>query len=329
MSDYATVRWGILGAGSIANSLAKGAQACPTATVVAVGSRDQSKADAFADKYGIPNRHDSYEKLVQDPEVDVVYVSTPHPFHKEHSLLALNAGKPVLCEKPFTINAAELEEVIRVAGEKGLFLMEAMWTRYFPVMAKVRELVKGGAIGEVRMLLADFGFRAGFNPESRLFDPALGGGALLDVGIYPISLSSMLFGEPDRISGLATMGETGVDEQSAMVLGHPGGALSVLSTAVRTNTPHTATILGTDGQISIPTNWWKPDRLTLSRSGQPDEVIELPGDPAGFVYEVEEVGNCLRAGKLESDILPLDESLAIMRTMDTLRAQWGLKYPTE
>lgn len=329
MSTLPKVRWGILGPGSIANSLAKGVAALPDAEVVAVGSRDKARADSFADKYGIPTRHGSYQALVEDPNVDVVYVASPHAYHAEHALLALNAGKPVLCEKPFTINAKQLEEVVRVAREKKLFLMEAMWTRYFPVMAKVRELIRDGAIGEPRLVEADFGFRTDVNPRGRLFDPALGGGALLDVGVYTVSFAHMVLGAPDRMTGLATMGETNVDEQSAFILGYPSGALAVLSTAVRTNTPHVATINGTAGRITIPTSWWKPDRLILARSGQPEETIELPANPAGFMYEAEEVGRCLRAGKLESDVMPLDESLAIMRTMDTLRAQWGLSYPME
>jgi dihydrodiol dehydrogenase / D-xylose 1-dehydrogenase (NADP) len=329
MIDKPIIRWGILGPGSIANSLAKGVSALPDAEVYAVGSRDPIKAELFADKYNIPVSYGSYQELVDDPAVDVVYVATPHPYHAEHTLMALNAGKPVLCEKPFTINRGELERLVRVAREKKLFLMEAMWTRYFPIMVKVRELVKAGAIGEVRMVQADFGFRAEMNPNGRLFDPALGGGALLDVGVYPISFAHMILGTPDRITGLATMCETGVDEQAAIVLGFPGGALALLSTAVRTETEQAAQVIGTEGRISIPTSWWKPNILILSRTGQSDETIELPGNPAGFVYEAEEVGKCLRAGKLESDVMTLDDSLAIMHTMDTLRAQWGLKYPTE
>jgi predicted dehydrogenase len=329
MTDFATVRWGILGAGSIAKSFSKGVNALPDAQLIAVGSRDAAKSNTFADEFGIKNRHAGYDALVNDPEVDAVYVATPHPFHKEHSLLALNAGKPVLCEKPFTINVGELEEVVKVARERKLFLMEGMWTRYFPLMYKVRELLKEGAIGEPRMLQADFGFRSGINPEGRLFNPELGGGALLDVGVYVTSLASMVFGEPERITGLTTLGETGVDEQSAMVFGYKSGALSVLCTAVRTNTPHVAYINGTDGRITIQSPWWKPEKMTLSRSGKPDEEINLPMESSGFNYEAAEVGRCLRAGKLESDVMPLEESLGIMRTMDTLRSQWGLKYPME
>src|SRR5215813_12044980 len=193
MNKLEVVRWGILGAGSIANRLAEGVLVLPDAKLTAVGSRSQEKADAFADKYGIPNRHASYDALVNDPEVDVIYVATPHNFHKEHSILALNAGKHVLCEKPFTINECEAKEIVSVAQAKGLFVMEAMWTRFFPIMGKVRKLLKAGEIGEPYLLHADFGFKGTFNPEGRLYNPNLGGGALLDVGVYPISLASMIF----------------------------------------------------------------------------------------------------------------------------------------
>src|SRR5258708_32154904 len=296
---------------------------------MAVGSRDQAKADAFADKYGIPNRYAGYDALVNDPKVDVIYVATPHPFHKEHSLLALNAGKHVLCEKPFTINEGEAREVVDFAKSKRLFIMEAMWTRFFPLMGTVRKLLKAGEIGTPYLLHADFGFKGSFNPEGRLYNPNLGGGALLDVGVYPISFASMVLGEPERVTGLATLGQTGVDEVSGMAFSYGNGALSLLSTSVRVNTAQTAVIMGTEGKLSMHAPWWKPDTMTVSRSGKEDEVINLPYSSSGFNYEVEEVGDCLRSGKLESDIIPLDESLAIMRTMDTLRAQWGLKYPME
>jgi predicted dehydrogenase len=329
MNDLQTIRWGIIGPGSIAKSFCRGVAVLPDHQVVAVGSRTQEKADVFGEEFHVPRRHGSYQALVEDPEVDAVYVATPHPYHQENALQALDAGKPVLCEKPFTLNEGQLSELVEVARSKNLFLMEGMWTRFFPLMYRVRELLKEGAIGEVRMVQADFGFRAGFDPKGRLFAPELGGGSLLDVGIYVLSLSSMVLGEPDRITGVATIGETGVDEQAAVTLGHPSGAVSLLFSAVRTNTPHVAYINGTDGRITIHSPFWKPEKLTLSRSGQPDELIELPMEGSGFNYEIAEVGRCLRAGKTESDVMPLDESLSLMRTMDRLREQWGIRYPTE
>lgn len=323
------VRWGILGTGNIARKFATGLSVLDDATLVAVGSRTKASADTFADQFSIPHRHSSYGDLVGDPEVDVIYIATPHSLHKRNMLLCLQAGKAVLCEKPFTINAGEAQAAINAARSRRLFLMEAMWTRYLPIMVEVRRLIAEGAIGEVRMVAADFGYRAAFDPERRTFNPALGGGALLDVGVYPISLASMLLGAPDRIASLAELGQTGVDEQSAMVLGYPGGQLAVLYTAVRTNTPQDATIMGTEGFIRIHSQWWVPKAMTLHQAGKEPQLIEMPLTGNGYNYEAAEVHACLRAGKLESDVMPLDETLAIMQTMDRIRAQWGMRYPME
>lgn len=325
-----TIRWGILGTGRIANTFATALAELPDAELVAVGSRTQESAQQFADKYGAPHRHGSYQALANDPDVDAVYVATPHPLHRENSVLCLGTGKAVLCEKPFAINAGEAEGVIAFARQRGVFLMEAMWPRFLPLWVTVRQLLADGAIGEVRMLAADFGFRTAPNPQHRLLDPALGGGALLDVGVYVISLASMIFGgAPSQVTGLAHLGETGVDEQSAMVLGYEGGRLALLAAAVRTRTPVEATIMGTDGLIRIHPRWYTPTGLTLSRPGQPDEEIEAPIAGNGYGYEAIEVGRCLREGLTESATMPLDETLAIVRTMDRLRAQWGLHYPME
>ena len=322
-------RWGIIGLGSIARKFAEGLKSVPGAELAAVGSRSQEKADKFGDEFGAARRHGSYEALAADPDVDAVYVASPHSKHKEDALLCLGAGKAVLCEKPFTINAAEAAEVIRAARERNVFLMEAMWTRFTPVMGKVRDLVKEGAIGEVRMVQADFGFRAGFNPQSRLFNPDLGGGALLDVGVYCLSFASMLLGTPEQITGVAHLGETQVDESAAMLLRYPQGEIAVLAAAVRLNTPHAATVLGTAGKIRVHPPFWIPKTLTLSRDGKDDETIELPYAGNGYNYEAQEVQRCVGQGLTESPTLPLGETLAIMQTMDTLRAQWGVKYPME
>jgi predicted dehydrogenase len=322
-------RWGILGAGNIAKKFCTGVQALSDHELVAVGSRDQSKADQFGDQYNIPHRHSSYEALAADPEVDAIYVATPHPMHKENTLLCLRNGKHVLCEKPFTINAGEAKEIIDEARRLKLFLMEAMWTRFIPAVVEAKRLIDDGAIGQVRMINADFGFRAGFNPASRAFDPALGGGGLLDVGIYPLSLASMLLGRPNRIASLADIGQTGVDEQSAFILGYPAGQLATLYTAVRTNTPQDAVIMGTDGMIRLHPPFWVPKKLTLTQSGKGAQEMEIPFEGNGYNYEAAEVANCVRAGHLESAVMTLDESLQIMETMDAIRAQWGMKYPME
>ncbi len=323
------IRWGILGTGGIAAHFATGLGSVPGAAITAVGSRTQEAADRFGERFGVPRRHGSYAALAADPEVDVVYVATPHTLHRANSLLCLGAGKAVLCEKPFALNAGEAAEVIAAARARGLFLMEAMWSRYYPAMVRARELLAAGAIGEPRLLHADLGFRATVNPVGRLFNPALGGGALLDVGVYPVSLASMIFGEPTAIASQAHLGETGVDEQAGMVLSYAGGQLAVLYTSIRTLTPHEALIMGTAGMLRLGLDWHKPNRLTITKPGQPEEVIPLPFEGNGYNYEAIEVGDCLRAGRRESAAMPLDETLAIMRTLDTIRAQWGLRYPGE
>ena len=322
------VRWGILGTGNIAHQFAKGLDDLPDTRLMAVGSRSQESADAFAEEFGIPNRHPSYEDLAADPEVDAVYVGTPHPFHLENTLLCLEAGKAVLCEKPFALNLAQAQAMVEAARKHRAFLMEAMWTRFLPHMTKVRELLTGGAVGELRMLQADFGFRTDFKLEHRLFDPALGGGALLDVGVYPVSLAQHLFGPPVEITSLGNLGATGVDEEAAILLRHEQGQLALLATATRLQTPHLAILDGTAGRIELK-DWWRPTDITLYRDGKEPETITVPCPLNGYTYEALEVGRCLKEGKLESDLLPLSESLEVMTTLDTVRAQWGLRYPGE
>ncbi|MBK9709935.1 MAG: Gfo/Idh/MocA family oxidoreductase [Kouleothrix sp.] len=323
------IRWGILGTGRIAGVFAEGLAGLDDAELVAVGSRSAESAAAFGERYAVPRRHASYAALAHDPGVDVVYVATPHTLHRENTLLCLGSGKPVLCEKPFAINAAEAASMIAAARERGLFLMEAIWTRFLPHIVRLRELLAAGALGELRMLRADFSFRTEVDPRSRLFDPALGGGALLDVGIYPVSLASMLFGRPERIASMADLGTTGVDEQAALIFGYSNGRMAVLTTATRTEAPHEALLLGTEGMIRLHHAWWRPTTMTLSADGRPDEQIDVPASGNGYGYESAEVMRCLRAGLRESDTIPLDETLAIMRTLDEVRAQWGLRYPSE
>jgi predicted dehydrogenase len=323
------IRWGILGTGHISKQFVRGLAALPNTQVVAVGSRTQASADAFGAEFDVPHRHASYEALASDGDIDAVYIGTPHPLHAANMLLCLDAGKAVLCEKPFTVSGREAKQVISLAREKRLFLMEAMWTRFLPAMAQVRALLAQGAIGEARMLYADFGFRTDFNPQHRLFSPAMAGGALLDVGIYPVSLAAMIFGIPERIVSAASLGQTGVDEQNAAIFSYSGGRIAVVSSATRTSTPQEATIMGTNGRIRLHAPWWRGTRMTLARDGQPDEIIEAPIEGNGYNYEAAEVARCIRAGYTESDVMPLDETLAQMRTLDELRRQWGLAYPNE
>ena len=307
----------------------QGLNSVPEAEVLAVGSRSSASAQEFADRRSIPRRHASYDDLASDPDVDVVYIATPHPFHAENATLCLEAGKAVLCEKPFCVNAAEAERVVELAREKRLFIMEGMWTRFFPLMEEVRRLVSEGDIGEVRMLNVDFGFRADLDPASRLFDQRLGGGALLDVGVYCVSFAAMILGRPSGSVGLSHLGETGVDEQASVVLEHEGGGLANLSIGIRTTTPQEATIMGTEGYVRIHAPWWRPKSMTIYRPKEESETVDAPVSGNGFNYEAAEVMRCLQAGKTESDVMPLDETISVMRTMDRIRAAWGLRYPGE
>ncbi len=323
-----TVNWGILGTGSIARKFVTGLAALPDARPAAVGSRAQKTADAFGREFDIPRRHPSYDALAEDPEVDVIYVATPHSLHRENTLLCLDAGKAVLCEKPFAVNADQADEMAAAARRAGRFLMEAMWTRFLPATGVLLELLAERAVGEVRMITADFGFRAGLDPAGRLFDPALAGGALLDVGVYPVSLASMVFGgPPDRVAGLADLGQTGVDEQNGMVLGYDGGRLAVLCSAIRTRTAHELHVYGTEGRIRVP-DWWHADHLIVIR-GDGEERIDAPIEGNGYHYQAAEVMSCLADGRTESDRMPLDETVGVMRTLDRIREQWGLRYPME
>ena len=323
------IRWGILGPGGIAHKFATGLKAVPDAKISAVGSRDLQRANTFADTFDVPHRHGSYIELVDNPEIDVIYVATPHPFHKECAMLCLEAGKAVLCEKPFTVDAEQAEELIAYARERKQFLMEAMWTRFLPVIVKVREWLAEGAIGEPRLLTADHGSRKTLSPETlegRLFNPKLGGGGLLDVGVYTVALAYMVFGAPSKLTSLAHIGATNVDEQASILLGYDSGQIANLFCAIRTETLKEARIIGTEGAIHIP-EFWQATSATLIRVGKDPVHIEMPFIANGHENQAIEVINCIWEGKLESDVMPLDESLSIMKTMDTVRKQWGLEYP--
>lgn len=322
------IRWGILGTGKIAGKFAQALPLVPDAELVAVGSRSVETARRFAAANGVSRAYGSYEELARDPEVDVVYVATPHVLHAENTLLCLEAGKPVLCEKPFTLNAAEARQVIAFARERGLYVMEAMWMRFIPLVRRFRELIEEGAIGEPLLLHADFGFRADFPPEHRLYDPRLGGGALLDLGVYPIHLAYMVWGKPDTVSGVAHLGPTGVDEQGGMVLGYAGGHMAVLSTSTRVDTPVEATLMGAAGRMRLHRRFHHATRLTITTEAG-EQSIEMPFTGNGLQYEALEVMRCLKEGRTESDIMPLDETLSIMETLDALRSMWGLRYPGE
>ena len=323
------IRWGILGTGWIASEFAGDLALLDDAELIAVGSRSQATADAFGARFGVERCYPTYAELVADPEVDAVYVCSPHPMHAADMLLAVEAGQAVLCEKPFTLNAAQARDVVAAAQARGTFLMEAMWTRWLPHMVKIRSLLADGALGQVRAVYADHGQWFDFDPAFRLFAPELGGGALLDLGVYPVSFASMVLGDPSRVVAISDPTQTGVDQQTSILLGHPGGAQAVLTCTLEAVSPVSAAIIGTEARIEIDRTWYAPTTFrVITRSGETTEYDE-PSAPRGMHHEAAEVGRCLRAGLLESPDLPLAETVAIMATLDEVRAQIGLAYPGE
>jgi predicted dehydrogenase len=322
------VRFGVVGTGWIASAFTTDLTLLDEAVVSAVGSRSRASADRFGDQHGIGRRHASYAELVADPEVDVVYVATPHPGHHDAAMLAIDAGKAVLVEKPFTMDALEAADLVEAARRKGVFLMEAMWSRFLPHLARVREVLAAGTLGEVVTVTADHGQWFVADPEHRVFAPALGGGALLDLGVYPVSLASMVLGAPDVVTARSSKAFTGVDAQTSVILDYPGGAQAVLTTTLLARSPTRAAIIGTDARIEIDPVWYQPSSFTvISRD---DQVLERYDEAAvgheGLRHQAAEVVRCLRAGLTESPTLPLDETLAVMRTMDEIRRQIGLTY---
>ncbi|MFI8432590.1 Gfo/Idh/MocA family protein [Streptomyces sp. NPDC079020] len=327
-----TVRWGVLATGGIAASFTADVRAMPDAEVVAVASRTDASAKAFADRFGIGRAYGSWAELVADDTVDIVYVATPHSAHREAAGLALEAGKHVLCEKAFTLDARQAAELVALARERGLFLMEAMWMYCNPVIRRMTELVRDGAIGEIRTVQADFGFAGDFGPGHRLRDPALGGGALLDLGVYPVSFAQLLLGEPDRVQADALLSPEGVDLNTGMLLGWDSGATALLSCSIVGHHPTAATVIGTAGRIDFPHSFFYPERFVLHRAGaEPEEITTGPGPRGltGLQYEAAEVMRAVRAGERESPLVPLDGSLAVMRTLDAVRERVGVRYAVD
>lgn len=323
------IRWGILSTGNIAHSFAADLALLPDAEIAAVGSRTQKSADRFGDEFKIRKRYASYEALAADPEIDVIYIATPHVFHYENCVTCLEAGKAVLCEKPFTINAAEARAVFDLAQRKNLFVLEAMWTRFLPAVVRLRELLKSEVIGTLHHFLGSLGFRANFPLEHRIFNPALGGGVLLDVGVYPLAMAAMIFGVPQKIRAQGQLGVTGVDEQTSMILEYASGAVATIASSVRAELPSEAILSGTKGSIKIHAPLFCPTRLTLQIEGKADEVIELPPEGRGYQYQAAATMEALRHGKLERPELSWAESISIMETMDEIRRQLDFKYPFE
>jgi predicted dehydrogenase len=319
------VRFGIIGTGGIARAFVRDLAAVPGARAVAVGSRSRASADRFGDENDVPRRHPSYEALAADPEVDAVYVATPHPLHAQNALAAIGAGKHVLVEKPFTMDAAEAGAVVDAARAAGVFAMEAMWTRFLPHIVRVRELLAAGTLGQIRTVIADHGQIFDPDPSHRLFAPELGGGALLDLGIYPVSFASMVLGEPASVVAAADPAFTGVDGQTSAILRTRDGAHAVVTCTLWSATARRASINGTEGVIDLEPVFYAPTSFTLRREGaEPerfDPVEELAGPGKGLRYEAAEVVRCVREGLTESPGMPLDETVSIMRTLDEIRRQ--------
>lgn len=325
----APVRWGILATGGIAARFVEDLELVPDAAAVAVASRTAEAAGRFAAEHGIARAYPTWQALAADDEVDIVYIAGPHVVHYPATKLLLDAGKPVLCEKPFTLNAAQAAELIGIARSNETFLMEAMWMRANPVVRRAVELITAGAIGTVGAIAADFSFTRPVEPAHRLRDPALGGGALLDLGVYPISLAQMILGTPGQVWAVARLTPEGVDETTGILLGYPTGAHAMLSASFGLSGPGTATISGEAGRIELPEGFYRAGYLTVHREGhQPQrEDHSYPGN--GLRFQAIEAGRCLRAGLAESPLFPLEDTLAVMRTMDRVRDAIGVRYPDE
>lgn len=322
------MRWGILSTGLIADQFTRDVQRLSDHKVVAVGSRSLEKANEFADRFSIKNRHGSYLELFNNPEVDGIYVATHHPLHARDTIAALSAGKPVLCEKPFAMSYEETKAMVDKAREKNLLLMEAMWARYLPHMVRIREIINSGVLGEIISVRADHGQWFKLDPEFRLFKPELGGGALFDLGIYVVSFASMVLGTPERVTARSTKAFTGVDGQTSIILEYKSGAQAILTATNLAATPNRALIVGREARIEIDRTFYAP--TTFRVINNKDEIIDgwdkkYVGH--GLREEAAEFARCLRSGEKESPMMPLAETLSIMKTLDEVKSQIGLTFP--
>ena len=326
------VRWGILAPGWIAQQFAAALRRGTRQEIVAVGSRNLDRARAFADDCGASTAYGSYQELLGDPRVDVVYVASPHSEHHRQARLALEAGKPVLVEKAFTRNAAEARELVDLARSKGLFLMEGMWSRFLPHYDVIDQAVRGGLIGEVTTVFADHGQRLHPGGPERLSSPDLAGGALLDLGIYPVSFADFALGPFTSITATGTVTDLGVDSQECVTVTSGTGALGVLHASMLAGSSCTASICGTEGRLDVDGRFYFPTRVRLhDRDGEEIDRFDPVGDVAhqGLRFQVAEVARCLTAGATESRRLPLDTTVRIMSALDAVRAQLGVRYPGE
>ena len=323
------IKWGILGTGKIANRFAQGLAVIPDAVSYAVGSRNRERAEIFAKEYGFKHIHGSYKALFENPKVDIIYIASPHPWHMEHASKALEMGKPVLCEKPMTVNATDGQTLVDLAKDKNLFLMEALWTRFLPSILGLQAYIEAGYIGEIKRIKADFSFVAPDDPTHRTYNPDYAGGALLDIGIYPINLAYILLKDDPKVANtLVEKARTGVDETSTYQLQYANGSIAELSASFATDFQKDAYILGTKGMIHIPL-FWKAHEFFVHRKDQEIEHFSYAYEASGLQFQAMEAMRCLREGRVQSPTMPWKESLRILKLMDQLRETWGLKYPFE
>lgn len=323
------LRWGILATGGIAHAFTHDLRTAGL-DPIAVGSRTAASAQAFADEFSIPRAHGGYDALLADPDVDIVYIATPHPMHAENALAAIRAGKHVLVEKPFALNSAEAAAIRDAAAARGVLAMEAMWTRYLPHMERVRELVGSGALGEIRALTADHTQKISADPAHRLNALDLGGGALLDLGVYPVSFAWDILGAPESVVASARLGETGADTEVATIFTHSGGGISTSVTSSRAAGPNTAAVVGTEARIEIDRIWYTPTSFrVIAPDGTVRETYVSDVAGRGMQYQAIAAERLVAEGNLAGDVLPIDETVAIMGTLDDIRRRIGLVYPQE
>lgn len=321
------IRWGIVGPGKIANKFADAIKNVEGAELIAVASRLKERGQEFADKHNVPMVFESYEKMSESSDVDAVYVATPHPFHKSCAELFLNAKKHVLCEKPVCVNEVEAVELMEYAKNNGVFLMEAMWTRFLPAINETLKIVQSGEIGDIRGVKADFCYSMPYNAQSRVYNPDLAGGALLDVGIYCLNFAAIFLG--DEVEDIISMSDVnyGVDCQTNVLLKYSNGRIASLSSAVNVRKPNTGYIYGTKGFISLP-NFYAAQEIIVNVNNSERRILK-PFMGNGFEEEIIEACSCIRDGKMQSNIMPMKESIRIMKQMDLIRNQIGLRYPFE
>jgi len=326
-------KWGIIGPGLISHKVMEGLKQVPNAQLYATASLTPGKAETFSKQYSASKWYTSYEELVKDPEVDIIYVATTNQLHMNNTILALNSGKPVLCEKPMGVNALQVQKMIDASKKNKLFLMEAMWSRFFPIMYKLRELLSQDIIGNIHVVAGDLsGIIPGHDPSDpsiRQFNPNCAGGGLIDCGIYPLSFACMVFGKtPNRVSGLATMTPLNVDAHSVAVVGFEGGGIASIYSGIDAKSSQEAHIYGSEGRIRIP-DFIHADTLEIYHLDKEMEKIVIPFSEPGYQFEILEVQKCIDEGYQESKIMPLNESLEIAKTLDSIRKLWNYKYPCE